>query len=276
MKQRKIFFKVINTLWVGALGILFLVPLLWMFSASLKTGPEIFATPFRFFGETIRWDNYTAVWDDPNVPFWRLYLNSLKIAVIGTAVQLMISSMAGYSFAKIEFKGKNFVFLMILITMMIPAQALIIPRYVLFDMFKLYGTHWALILPSLFNVTSIFLLRQFYAGLPNDLMEAARMDGASHYGIWWKVMLPLTKTPMVTVIVLAFINCWNEYLNPLIFIIDYDKYTVAQGIQYFLYSTDEVNWMMAAAASAIIPVIILFLFTQKYFIESIATSGVKG
>jgi len=276
MKQRKILFKTINTLWVGVLGLLFLVPLLWMISSSLKFGPEIFETPFRFFGDEIRWSNYEEVWTNENVPFWRLYLNSLKIAVVSTSIQLIISSMAGYSFAKIEFKGKNFVFIIILITMMIPAQALIIPRYILFDLFELYGTHWALILPSLFNVTSIFLLRQFYAGLPNDLMEAARMDGANHYLIWWRVMLPLTKTPMVTVIVLAFINCWNEYLNPLIFITKYELYTVAQGIQYFLYSTDEVNWMMAAASSAIIPVIILFLFTQKYFIESIATSGVKG
>lgn len=276
MKQRKIFFKIINTLWVGALGLLFLVPLLWMISASLKTSSEVFASPFTFFGKFLNWDNYKEVWGNANVPFWRLYINSLKIAVVGTSIQLIISSMAGYSFAKINFKGKDFVFIIILITMMIPAQALIIPRYILFDMFELYGTHWALILPSLFNVTSIFLLRQFYAGLPNDLMEAARIDGANHYGIWWKVMLPLTKTPMVTVVVLAFINCWNEYLNPLIFITKYELYTVAQGIQYFLYSTDEVNWMMAAAASAIVPVIILFLFTQKYFIESIATSGVKG
>lgn len=276
MKQRKRLFKTFNTLWVGVLGLLFLVPLLWMISSSLKTGPEIFETPFRFFGEKIRWDNYEAVWNDPNVPFWKLYLNSLKIAVVSTFFQLVISSMAGYSLAKINFKGKDLVFIIILITMMIPAQALIIPRYILFDMLELYGTHWALILPTMFNVTSIFLLRQFYAGLPNDLMEAARIDGANHYGIWWKVMLPLTKTPMVTVIVLAFINCWNEYLNPLIFITKYELYTVAMGIQYFLYSTDEINWMMAAAASAIVPVIVLFLFTQKYFIESIATSGVKG
>ena len=276
MKTRKILFKTFNTLWVGVFGLIFLTPLVWMISSSLKHGSEIFAVPFTFFGDKILWANYEEVWFNKNVPFWRLYWNSLKIAAVGTFFQLIISSMAGYSLAKINFKGKDLVFIIILITMMIPAQALIIPRYVLFDKLKLYGTHWALILPSMFNVTSIFLLRQFYAGLPTDLMEAARIDGANHYGIWWKVMLPLTKTPMVTVVVLAFINCWNEYLNPLVFITKYDLYTVAMGIQYFLYSTDEVNWMMAAASSAIVPIVVLFLFTQKYFVESIATSGVKG
>ena len=275
MKKQKTI-KLINTIWVTGCGILFLLPLLWMMSASVKAGSEVFSLDFHWLPETFEWENYRRVWNDSKVPFWHLYLNSIFVAVVGTAGQLLVSSMAAYALAKINFKGKNIVFTAMLITMMIPAQATIIPRYMMFYTIKIYDTLWALILPSLFNITSIFLLKQFYAGLPDELLEAAVMDGASHREIWWRIIVPLTKPPMVTVTVLAFINAWNEYLNALIFLPSNKNFTVSLGIQYWMQMTDEYNLMMAAAASAIIPVIVLFLFTQKYFIESIASTGVKG
>ena len=275
MKKQKTI-KLINTIWVTGCGILFLLPLLWMMSASVKQGSEVFSLDFHWLPETFQWENYRRVWNDSKVPFWHLYLNSIFVAVVGTAGQLLVSSMAAYALAKINFKGKNIVFTAMLITMMIPAQATIIPRYMMFYTIKIYDTLWALILPSLFNITSIFLLKQFYAGLPDELLEAAVMDGASHREIWWRIIVPLTKPPMVTVTVLAFINAWNEYLNALIFLPSNKNFTVSLGIQYWMQMTDEYNLMMAAAASAIIPVIVLFLFTQKYFIESIASTGVKG
>lgn len=275
MKKQKTI-KLINTIWVTGCGILFLLPLLWMMSASVKAGSEVFSLDFHWLPETFQWENYRRVWNDSKVPFWHLYLNSIFVAVVGTAGQLLVSSMAAYALAKINFKGKNIVFTAMLITMMIPAQATIIPRYMMFYTIKIYDTLWALILPSLFNITSIFLLKQFYAGLPDELLEAAVMDGASHREIWWRIIVPLTKPPMVTVTVLAFINAWNEYLNALIFLPSNKNFTVSLGIQYWMQMTDEYNLMMAAAASAIIPVIVLFLFTQKYFIESIASTGVKG
>lgn len=276
MKKSSTIARVINTIWIGALAILFLMPLLWMISSSLKAGHEVFATNFKWIPNVIRWDNYKTVWLHKDVPFWRLYINSFKISILGTAGQILVSSVAGYALAKIEFRGKNLMFILFLTTMMIPAQALIIPRYILFYQIGLYGTHWALISQAWFSVTSIFLLRQFYMSLPSDLMEAARLDGANHFQIWTKVMLPLTKVPMVTVIVLGFINSWNEYLNALIFLPTHNLYTVAQGVQFFLHLTDDYNYMMAAASSTIVPIIVLFLFTQRYFIESIATTGVKG
>lgn len=275
MKKRKTI-KWINTIWVTGCGVLFLLPLLWMMSASVKAGSEVFSLDFHWFPETFQWENYRRVWNDSKVPFWHLYINSIFVAVVGTAGQLLVSSMAAYALAKINFNGKNIVFTAMLITMMIPAQATIIPRYMMFYSIKIYDTLWALILPSLFNITSIFLLKQFYAGLPDELMEAAVMDGASHREIWLRIIVPLTKPPMVTVTVLAFINAWNEYLNALIFLPSNKNFTVSLGIQYWMQMTDEYNLMMAAAASAIVPVIVLFLFTQKYFIESIASTGVKG
>lgn len=276
MKKQKKAIRIVNTVWVTACGILFLLPLLWMLSSAVKTGPEVFASDFRWIPEVIRWDNFVRVWTNGEVPFWRLYLNSLTIAVVGTLGQLLISSLAGYSLAKIQFKGRNLIFMAMMVTMMIPVQATIIPRFILFKTIGIYDTLWALILPAFFNVTSIFLLRQFYMSLPGDLMEAARVDGANHIQTWWKIMMPLTKPAMVTVTVLAFISSWNEYMNALIFLPSNKNYTVSLGIQYWMQMTDEYNLMMTAAASAIVPVIILFLFTQKYFVESIATSGTKG
>lgn len=276
MKKRNRVIKSVNTVWVTACGLLFLLPLLWMLSSAVKTGPEVFSSDFKWIPDQIQWQNFKTVWFASKVPFWRLYLNSLTIAVVGTVGQLIISSMAGYSLAKIEYKGRNFVFVIMLVTMMIPVQATIIPRFILFKTIGIYNTLWSLILPAFFNVTSIFLLRQFFMSLPSSLVEAAKIDGASHFQIWYRIMMPLTKPAMVTASVLAFITSWNEYLNALIFLPSTKNYTVALGIQYWMDMTDEYNLMMTAAASAIIPVIVLFLFTQRYFVESIATSGVKG
>ena len=276
MNKKKHIIKSINTVWVTACGLLFLLPLLWMLSSAVKTGPEVFSSNFRWIPKVIQWKNFKTVWVDSKVPFWRLYLNSLTIASVGTVGQLFISSLAGYSLAKINFKGRNLVFIIMLITMMIPVQATVIPRFILFKTIGIYNTLWALILPAFFNVTSIFLLRQFYLSLPDSFVEAAKIDGASHIQIWFRIMMPLTKPAMVTASVLAFITSWNEYLNALIFLPSTRNFTVALGIQYWMDMTDEYNLMMTAAASAIIPVIVLFLFTQRYFVESIATSGVKG
>ena len=276
MKRKSIWIRAVNTLWVTAIGILFLMPLLWMVSSSLKTGPEVFATNFRWIPDKVQWINYAQVWTHERVPFWRLYGNSLFIAVVSTVGELIVASMAGYSLGKIEYKGRNLVFIVMLVTMMIPAQATIVPRFVIFKSMGLYNNIWALIFPAWFNVTSIFLLRTFYMSLPGDLMEAAKIDGASYFQIWLRIMMPLTKPAMVTAAVLAFINSWNEYLSALVFLPTAENYTVSQGIQYWMSMSDDHNLMMTAAASAILPVIVLFLFTQRYFVESIATTGVKG
>ena len=276
MKRKSIWIRTVNTLWVTAIGILFLMPLLWMVSSSLKTGPEVFAANFRWIPDKVQWINFAQVWTHERVPFWRLYGNSLFIAVVSTVGELIVASMAGYSLGKIEFKGRNLVFIVMLVTMMIPAQATIVPRFVIFKSMGLYNNIWALIVPAWFNVTSIFLLRTFYMSLPGDLMEAAKIDGASYFQIWLRIMMPLTKPAMVTAAVLAFINSWNEYLSALVFLPTAENYTVSQGIQYWMSMSDDHNLMMTAAASAILPVIVLFLFTQRYFVESIATTGVKG
>lgn len=207
----------------------------------------------------------------------KCYWNSILIVVIGTAGQLIVSSMAAYAFAKIDFKGKKFVFTLFLASIMIPSQVTIIPRFMLFYKMGIYNTLWSIILPSWFGATSIFLLRQFYMGLPNDLIEAAKIDGAGHLRIFAQIMLPLTKPVMVSCIVLSFIALWNEYLSPLIFLTNKKVYTIAQAIRWYLMSdTQQYELTMAAASITIVPLIILFVFCQKYFVEGIATSGMKG
>ena len=266
-----------KTLIVGLLALVFISPLLWMISSSLKKTTEVFASNFSFFGERLRWDNYKVIWSDEAVNMLQAYFNTFKIVVISTIGQLAIASMAGYAFAKIEFKGKNFVFMLFLASMMIPTQVTIIPRFMLFKTMNLYNSHWAIILPTLFNATAIFMLRQFYMGLPTALMEAAKIDGAGHFRIFVQIMMPLTKSALITLMVLSFVSSWNEYLSPLIFLTKEKLYVVSQVIRWYLLDDlRRYELVMAAATSAIVPVVVLFLACQKHFVEGLATSGVKG
>lgn len=276
MKQ-KFFGKAVATLIVALCALVFIVPLVWMVLSSFKPVTEVFSNPFHWLPSQWKVENYVEVWMDSYANMFQAYLNSFFIVVMSLLGSLSIASLAAYGFAKINFTGKNFIFMLFLASMMIPAQVTIIPTYMLFQTFHLYDNLWAVILPSWFNVTAIFMLRQFYIGLPNDLMEAARIDGAGHARIFAQVMLPLTKSAMVSLLVLGFITSWNEYLYPLIFLISPEKYTVAQVIRYWLLDEfKRYNLTMAAATSAIVPVLVLFLSCQKHFIEGIATSGIKG
>ena len=269
-------FRALRTLIIACFGLLFLLPLVWMISASFKAPLEVFEYPIKWIPAIIHWENYVQVWTDEVIPFWRLYGNSIFIVLFSLAGQLLFSSLAAYACAKLDFACKDLIFIIFLAAMMIPTQATIIPRFMLFKTIGLYDNLWAIIFPAWFDATAIFMLRQFYLGLPNDLAEAARIDGASHPRIWGQVMMPLTKPAIVSLAILGFIASWNEYLSPLIFLINKQFYTVALGIRfYFADEAQEYNITMAAATSAVIPILILFFSCQKYFIEGIATSGMK-
>lgn len=277
MKKKEISATLLRTLAVGAVAFVFVIPLLWMILSSLKPSNEVFARPYHWLPSVWKWENYMTVWTAKDMPLLRAFYNSLYIVFFSIAGQMLISSTAAYAFAKIDFKGKNFIFLLFLSSMMVPTQVTIIPRFMLFKTIGLYNSLWAIILPTLFGATSIFMLRQFYMGLPNDLMEAAKIDGAGHLRIFLQIMLPLTKAALVSLIILTFISSWNEYMGPLIFLTKKKNYTVSQAIRWYLMDdAQEYNLTMAAAASAIVPVGILFVFGQRYFVEGIATAGVKG
>ncbi len=275
MKKKSKNSKLACTIILWLFALLFALPLIWMILASLKSSSEVFSR--NWLPAVWKWENYKTVWTDTTVSLLRSFVNSIVIVVLGTGGQIIISSLSAYAFAKVNFKGKNIVFTLFLASMMIPVQATIIPRFILFYEIGLYNNLWSLILPSWFGVTSIFLLRQFYMGLPTDLMDAAKVDGAGHLRIFWQIMMPLTKPAMVSSAVLSFITIWNDYLSALIFLVNKKTYTVALAVRYWLFDdAQRYELTMASAASTIIPVVILFIFCQKYFVEGIATSGVKG
>jgi multiple sugar transport system permease protein len=211
------------------------------------------------------------------MPFTRLYFNSIFIAFFTLLGQLAFSSLAAYAFARLNFKGKSLIFMALLGTMMVPGEVTVIPRFILFHAIGLYNNLWAIIIPAWYHVTAIFLFRQFYLGLPNDLFDAALVDGASHWRIWGRIVMPLTKPALISLAILGFISTWNDYFTPMIFLVRKNLYTVSLGIQaYLLNEAQEYNLTMAAASSAVIPILLLFIIGQRYFVEGIAATGVKG
>ena len=275
--KQELLAKLFKTAIFFVVGLAFLLPLFWMISASLKTPGEMFAKDFKWIPENPRWENYKSIWTDAEVNMTNGFINSAIISVSSIVVALIFSSLAAYAFAKVDFKGKNFVFMLFLSTMMIPGEVTIIPRFMIFHKIGLYNNLMSIILPHWFAPSAIFMLRQFYMGLPTDLMEAAKIDGAGHPRIFAQVMMPLTKTALVSQCVLLFVSTWNEYLAPLIFLANRQLYTASLVVKYQVF--DEAagtDMLMAAATSAIIPTVIIFMFCQRYFVEGIATSVVKG
>jgi len=268
---------VIRTIVLAVLAIAFVMPLVWMILTSLKNTNEVFAVDYHWLPSKFRWDNYKTVWTNDSMSMTRAFANTLFITIVSVIGHLIVAALAAYAFAKVDFKGKNVIFMLFLASMMIPSQATIIPRFMMFKSIGLYNNLWAVILPGWFSTTAIFMLRQFYMGLPDDLMEAAKIDGAGHLRIFAQILTPLTKPAMVSLTVLACISSWNEYLSPLIFLVKENLYTVSMAIRwYMLDDSQRYELTMAAATCSIVPIIILFLFSQKYFVEGIATAGVKG
>lgn len=268
---------ILRTVLIGVIALFFTIPLIWMVCTSLKTDPEVFAKDWKWLPNVAQWGNYASVWTNPDAPMARSFVNSFFVVFWSILGQLSFASLAAYAFAKIDFKGKNAVFALFLASMMVPSQVTIIPRFMLFKAVGLYNSLWAIILPNLFGASTMFMLRQFYMGLPDDLVEAAKIDGAGHVRIFAQIMLPLTLAAVVSMFILTFISCWNEYLAPLIFLIDKRKFLVSQVIRWYMdEDSDPTHLIMTASTIALIPTIILFISGQKYFVEGIATSGVKG
>lgn len=273
--------KLIKTILFFIIGIAFLLPLIWMVSTSLKTAAETMEGGFNLIPKNPQWKNYLEVWlgneDSKVITMTTAYKNSAQIILWAIPISLVFSSLAAYAFAKVNFKGKNAVFLLFLSTMMIPGEVTLIPKFFIYNKVGLYNNLFSIILPHWFAPSAIFLLRQFYMGLPNDLMEAAKIDGAGHPRIFTQIMLPLTKSALVSQTVLTFVSVWNEYLTALIFLTKDKLTTVSLAVRYTMQSDSQrTDLTMASATSAIVPTLIIFICCQNVFIEGIATSGVKG
>ncbi|QUL56946.1 carbohydrate ABC transporter permease [Paenibacillus tritici] len=278
MTKRK--FKTGNLIFTALfalLSVFFLMPLVWMLSAASKTEKEVWTFPIQWIPTD--WNlvaNFKAVWMG-DVAFGLFYMNSLKIALISTLATIVISAMAGYALAKLDFKGRTVVFTLMLAFMMIPEQATLVPRYIMIKELGLYDSHAALILMGMFSSYFTFLLRQFMIGIHNDMLEAAELDGAGFFRIFWSVALPLSRPILATVGIIKFIWTWNDYQGPLIMLNSTKLYTIPLGMQFFKeeFGT-QISVMMMASVAAILPLLVLFLALQKQVIDGIAIGGVKG
>lgn len=269
--------KIVSYLLMTAIGLVLITPLLWMVFTSLKPMEEIVRYPPTFFPEKIVWQNYLDT--ITAFPFWRYARNTLLITVLVVFGNVLSNSFIAYGFAKLDFPGKKLMFALVLSTMMIPGFVTMIPQYVLFSKIGWVGTYLPLIVPSFFgNAFNIFLMRQFYLSINDELIEAAEIDGANHFYIWSRLMLPLTKPALITIAINSFNAAWNDFLGPLLYIQDQEKYTLQIGLQVFQnQATTQWNYLMAGATLVLIPTILMFFLAQRYFIEGMdLTGGSKG
>lgn len=275
MTKKQIIGKVILYVVLIILAIGMLVPFAWMISASLKEEKDVFAFPIQWIPTDPQWSNYVTIWQ--KVPLLIGFRNTIIITVCATTLQVITSSFAAYAFAKLTFKGRDTIFLCYVLTIAIPWQVYMVPQFIMIKNMGLTDTLIGLILMQSFTATGVFLMRQFYIGIPNELLEAARIDGLSEYGIWAKIMLPLSKAALATLIIQGFVFEWNDFMGPLIYLSSSNKKTVQLMLRMFntQYSSNYAL-IMAAATVSLIPVFVLFVFLQRYFVQGIAAAGIKG
>ncbi|UJL45396.1 carbohydrate ABC transporter permease [Virgibacillus sp. NKC19-16] len=251
-------------------------PFIWLFSTALKSGGEnIFQYPPQIIPEQVTFTNFVKVMD--TFPFWTYLLNSTIVTVLTVIFNVLFCSLAAYPLARMKFKGRNIIFILILSTMMIPFQLLMIPIYLLSLNLGLGNTYAGMILPHITTAFGVFLMRQAFTVVPKELDESARIDGANSFQIWFRILMPLVKPSMVTLAIFTFITAWGDFLWPLIIVSDQDMYTLPLGLN-MLSSTFTSDWRLIAAGAIIsmTPVIIFFLFLQRYFIAGVMKGAVKG
>lgn len=251
-----------------------LVPFIWMVSTSLKTSGATMVLPPQFVPDDINWGNYQRVAEA--FPVFKFLWNSLFVAVTSTLGQILLCSMAAYAFARLEFKGRDVIFVIYLATLMVPSQVTMTPQFILMKYMGWLDTFQGLILPGMFNAFGTFLLRQFFLGIPKELEEAAFMDGASHFRIFGQIILPLSMPALATLTIFSFMQSWNNFLWPLIVVNSPDMMTLPLGLS-LLQGRWETDWnlMMAGVVISVIPVLAVYLFAQRYFIQGITLSGMK-
>ena len=269
--------KYLTTTVFFIIAITMTLPFLWMLSASFKVEADVFKFPVEWIPS--RWNiiaNYSEVWGG-RYSFALFYFNSIKVTVLTTLFQVIVSAMGAYAFAKIKFKFRNILFIIYLSMMMIPDQMTIVPKFMIFRWLGIYDTHLGLILLGSFSIYGMFLLKQYMMSIPDALSESAKIDGAGHFRIFMQIILPMTKPAIVTLAVLKFVWTWNDYQNPLVFLTTEKLYTIQLGMTKFMTEyTSFYSLIMVAAVCSTIPLIIVFLIGQKYVLEGIAVGAVKG
>ncbi|WP_147675150.1 carbohydrate ABC transporter permease [Numidum massiliense] len=256
-------------------AVVMVTPFLWMILTSVKSFAESMLVPPTFLPETWKLDNYSEVFETVN--FAKYYWNTIVITVGRTIGQLILCSLAAYAFARLSFPGKNIIFVALLSVLMVPSQVVMIPSFVIVRELGWFDTLYALIVPGIFSAFGVFLLRQFFMSIPKELDEAAKIDGCSYFGIYWRIILPLAKPALVSLAIFTILASWNDFLWPLVVTSSDEMRVLSIGIASFQgqYAT-QYPLLMAGALMASLPMIVIFIVLQRYFIEGIALTGVKG
>ena len=268
-RKKKIASKVLVYLILIIIAALMIIPFLWMLSASIKSDREVFQmNPFVFIPENPKWSNYHDIWT--RIPLLKFVENTVFLTIVVTFLQLLTSSFAAYSFAKLEFKHKTKLFFAYIATIAMPWQVYMVPQFIMMRKFGLNDKLLAIICLQAFSAFGVFMMKQFYEDIPDELCEAARIDGMSEYMIYAKIMLPLSKPALSTLTIFTFVNTWNDYLGPLIYLKSESKKTIQLGLKMFIsqYSSDY-GLIMAGSVLSLIPVLLVFLCLQKYFVEGL-------
>lgn len=277
MRTKKRTQNIVCFIVIAVIGVAMLFPLLWMISTSFKFEADVFNFPIEWIPKKSRgFENYKEVWFG-RMPFHLYYWNSIKTTVISVILSILIGCLGAYGFSKVEFPGRDKLFMLYLTTMALPEQVTLIPRFLLFKEIGLVDSHWSIIFNSVFSVMSVFILRQAMVAVPDELSQAAKIDGAGHLRILFQVIIPMVKPSIATFAILKFVWTWNDYQNPLVFLTNSKLYTIQLGVKMFSDAFGSFYALtMAAAVSAIIPLLIVFLLFQKQIIAGIAEGGVKG
>ncbi len=251
------------------------IPFVWMISASFKSNLEIFEFPIRWIPEVFRVENYVNIWTVAKYP--TLFWNTLLVTAAVTFLQIVTCSLSAYAFTKIEFKGRDKIFLVYLATLMVPFQVIMISQFMIVSAMKLSDNLWALILTGAFSPLGVFMLRQFFRTIPEELSEAARIDGLNEFGIYSRIIMPLSAGGLANLGIITAVAIWNDFLPPLIYLNTYEKFTIQMGLRYMTteYSS-EYGQIMAASVISTIPIFLIYLIFQRYFIGGVTEGAVKG
>ena len=267
--------SVLPHLLLGIVGILFLLPFYWLMLTSVKTADDIFAIPTVWFPTKFEWSNYAGAVQ--TIPFLRYTMNTVFLCILAVIGQLFSAPLVAYGLSRLRFKGRNFIFLVMMATMILPAQATMVPVYVMFNKFNMVDSYWPIILPNLFGIPFyIFLLRQFFMSIPYEISESAKIDGASEFRMYWQIIIPLARPALYSVALFAFLNEWRDFLGPLLYLNDPKMWTLSIGLRAFI-GEYKVSWgpLMAASALFTVPIIVLYFFVQRRFIQGITLTGFK-
>lgn len=277
MKKKNNAQKWVLTIVMLIVGIICITPFIFMISSSFKVSGEVMKFPWHLIPENPTVQNFVGLFTNGIYNFQKWYVNTIVMTGLTILIKIFFVSFTAYGFAKINFKGKDAVFLVLLSAMMIPSDIMILPRYIIFKDLHILDTMWALILPSAVDVYFVFMLRQSYITIPESISEAAKIDGCGHMRIFWNIIFPLSKPAIATMALFSFTWSWNDYTSPYLYISTMDKQMLSVGIKLFSSGlTQDYGAQMAVATVVLIPIMIAFLFCQRFFIEGVASSGVKG